>query len=123
MSVAEIGLLVLMFYGLLLKEKTSAKITNAIQIITTITICALACFTFSGKLTIIEFTASGLILAGTYFLTQKNFRLGWLIMLLSHLCAAYLGISKNQDFFAHFQIASAIVSFAGAIKTKSPSTA
>ena len=73
-------------------------------------------FAYNGLITMIELLSSFGMLWGTYFLTHKRVRWGWILYGVAHLLAARLGYQKDQDFFADFQLASAIVSFIGASK-------
>lgn len=115
-TVLEFGLIVLMGYGFLKRGKKNPKVETLIRLLIIVVMVALAFFAFSGLITIIELISSLGLLIGTYMLTHHKNRIGWLLYALGHSLAAILGYSKEQRFFADFQIASAIVSFVGALK-------
>lgn len=120
-TVLEIGLIVLMSYGFLHKDTgKNENVETAIRVVTGAVMLILACVVFTGTITIIEFVSSILMLAGTYLLTHNRKQLGWILYGIAHLAAVYLGYVKGQQFFADFQLASAIVSAAGAFLTKDP---
>lgn len=120
-TVLEIGLIVLMSYGFLHKDTTkNEKVETTIRVVTGVVMLVLACVVFSGAITIIEFVSSIFMLAGTYLLTHSKKRLGWILYGIAHLAAVYLGYAKGQQFFADFQLASAIVSAVGALIIKDP---
>ena len=77
----------------------------------------LAIFAFTGMMTVYEFTGAILMLLGTYYLTHRKEAVGWLLYGISHLFAAYVTNQKGQQFFADFQIASAVVSGIGFMLT------
>lgn len=114
----EFGLAVLMFYGFLAQSKKNTRIENMIRVITFIAMITMTYFAFSGMMTVYELLSSGGLLFGTYLLTHNKPVLGWILYCIAHGITAYLGYSKDQDFFADFQIASALVSIAGAIYSK-----
>lgn len=109
----EFGLIVLMGYGFFKSEERKPYVETAIRGVTAIVMFALTWFAFSGFITIIELFSSLGLLAGTYFLTHEKVRVGWLLYSMAHVLAAILGYYKEQQFFADFQIASAIVSLIG----------
>ena len=111
-TVLEIGLIVLMGYGYLIRNK-SKKIENFLYFTITAVMVLLIYFSFSERLTIYEFVSSAGLLFGTYFLTHEKKEFGWILYCISHLFAMYIGYIKNQIFFADFQLASAIVSVIG----------
>lgn len=109
-TILEVGLAVLMGYGFLMKEKKNPNTEKLIQFFIIVVMSLLAYLAFSGIMTIIEFSGAILMLLGTYYLTHNRLALGWFLYGVSHLFAAYVTILKNQQFFADFQIASAIIS-------------
>ena len=113
----EIGLVVLMGYGFIKKKRVNPAVETWIRLVTIVVMLTLAFFAFSGLITIVEFGSSLLLILGTFFLTHQNPRTGWILYSLAHLLAAYLGYCKKQLFFADFQVASAIVSLVGVMKT------
>jgi len=113
----EFGLIVLMGYGFFKKEKKNPQVEMAIRGVSLIVMLTLTIFAFRGFITIVELASSLGFLWGTYFLIHgKKIRAGWLLYVVGHVTAAYLGVSKHQSFFADFQIASAIASIVGAMK-------
>ncbi len=116
-TVLEFGLVILMGYGYWAKEETNSSVEKLIQklILTIMTI--LAIFAFTGMMTVYEFTGAILMLLGTYYLTHRKEAVGWLLYGISHLFAAYVTNQKGQQFFADFQIASAVVSGIGFMLT------
>ena len=109
-TVLEFGLIVLMGYGFWAKEETNLSVEKLIQIVIVVVMTVLVFFAFTGMMTVYEFTGAILMLLGTYFLTHRREALGWLLYGISHLFAAYVTNQKGQQFFADFQIASALVS-------------
>ncbi len=114
----EIGLVILMGYGFLKKDQTNKKVEWFIRLSLLTSMTVIAIFSFQGKLTSAEFGSSIFMLFGTYHLTHKAKRFGWLLYALAHCGAAYIGYAKLQNLFGDFQIASAIVCFAGVINSK-----
>ncbi len=114
----EFGLVALMLYGFLVKNKKNVKVENLIRGITVLAMCVMAYFAFTGMLTIYELLSSAGLLLGTYYLTHKRESLGWILYCIGHLLTAYLGYTKQQNLFADFQIASALVSLAGLMVEK-----
>ena len=112
----EIGLIVLMLYGYFVKQNKNIHIENTIRIVIILSMMAISYFAFAGLLTVFELISSAGLLFGTYYLTHNKTTLGWLLYCIGHLITAYIGYNKGQDFFADFQIASAIVSIMGIIK-------
>jgi len=116
-TVLEIGLIFLMGYAFVAKEK-NPKMEKAINAVIVIVMVTLTVFVFKGMMTVIEFLASTGLLFGTYFLTHKKIQLGWGFYILAHSLAAIVGYGAKQSFFADFQIASAIVSIAGVARER-----
>jgi hypothetical protein len=117
-TVLEVGLIILMGYGFI-KPKENNGLELAIRLTIAGIMLILSMFAFNGLLTIYELLSSAGLLFGTYFLTHSKVKLGWFISGLAHLLAMQLGYEKNQNFFADFQLASAIISFIGiTIKSK-----
>ncbi len=112
----EVGLIILMGYGFLKKDSKNPAMEMTIRLVTIAVMFALAFFAFSGLITVVELGSSLGLLLGTFFLTHRKLKTGWVLYVLGHLLAAYLGYHKGQQFFADFQIASAIVSFVGVMK-------
>ncbi len=112
----EFGLIALMVYAFLKKERKNPKVETWIRMITIMVMLALGYFAWSGLITIVELGSSLGLLLGTFLLTHQHPKAGWWLYALGHVLAAYLGYHKGQQFFADFQIASAIVSIAGALK-------
>lgn len=119
---AEIGLIILMFYGLFRDRAVGRNIQLTMIVVTLVTCLIIAIFASMGLLTWVEFIGSGFMLCAVYCLAQNNFsqvnirQLGWLLLGTSHFLIAYLGYQKDEIFFADFQIASALVSLVGIIK-------
>jgi hypothetical protein len=118
MATAEIGIIVLMLYGFFAKETPSEKVEWFVRIVAICTFIFIAYFTFSGILTIVECLASIFALFGVYLFTHKKEFIGWFFYCICHLLTVYMAYEKHQDFFEHFQIASAIVSMAGMVKVR-----
>lgn len=113
-TILEIGLIVLMGYGFLIIKK-QPRVERFIHGVIIILMVILSYFVFDGMLTIYEFISSIGMLVGTYFLTHERAMLGWLCYTVGHLLSVYVMYSKDQSFFADFQLASAIVSSVGFI--------
>jgi len=114
----EFGLIALMGYGFLVGTKKNLRIERLIHMIIFLVMAVFTYFAFNGMMTIYEFLGSAGLLLGTYFLTHDKRQLGWLLYCVAHLITAYLGYLKGQNFFADFQIASAIISIAGILQVK-----
>ncbi len=114
----EFGLVALMLYGFFVRDNKNTRIENLIRVITIIAMLAMTYFAFAGMMTIYELLSSAGLLFGTYYLTHNKIALGWALYCVGHLITAYLGYSKNQNFFADFQLASAMISIIGMIQTK-----
>lgn len=112
-TVFEIGLCVLMFYGLLKGADKSVKVELSIRIVTTALMLAVTTFAFRGDLVLLEFLASVSLMWGTYLLTTRYKRMAWALHILAHGCAALFADGIGQLFFRDMQIASAIVAVAG----------
>lgn len=113
--VLELGVMLLMAYGFWKRGKQSRFTEIMVRVVTTVVMLFLATFAFAGMITVVEFTSSVIFLFGTFFLLHGPIRIGWAMYFVAHVFSAYLGYTKEQDFFADFQVASAIVCFAGAI--------
>jgi len=113
----DAGLIVLMGYGYLVKTQKNSKVENLLRLVITLAMVVLAYFSFAGSMSIIEFLSASGLLFGTYFLTHKKVITGWLIYTLAHVLGAIIGYHVNQIFFADFQIASAIVTLTGMVKS------
>ena len=114
----EFGLVSLMLYGFLARNSKNTRVENLIRIVTILAMLAMTYFAFAGMMTIYELLSSAGLLFGTYFLTHNKVALGWTLYCIGHLVTAYLGYNKNQNFFADFQLASALVSIVGVIQVK-----
>ncbi len=112
----EVGLTVLMAYGLL-KTKTK-KIDNFINIGTGIFCFMLAYLSFTGILTITEFAASIGSLLGIYFLAHNKNRTGWFIWNITHIVIIYVTLSKQQYIFSLYQTFCLIVAIVGLVRSK-----
>ncbi|MDP1760260.1 MAG: hypothetical protein Q8L01_02305 [Candidatus Woesebacteria bacterium] len=117
-TILEAGLIVLMGYGFLKTEKENRSVENLIRVALALLMLTLAFQTFKGFLTIVELAGALLMLWGTFLLTHKSETLGWFIYGLAHLCSTYIGYEKGQQTFLDFQIASAIVCFAGSMRKR-----
>lgn len=115
-TVLEVGLVILMGYGYWRKQDVDVRVEWLIRIAIMVVMAFLTYFVFRGFLTIMEFVGSVLMLWGTYFLTHGKMWWGWVIYGASHVFAAIVGYGAAQPFFAHFQIASAMVAVAGIVK-------
>ena len=114
--ILEVGLVVLMGYGFLYQgSRRNKKVERLLHYTIAIIMMTLTYFVFSGLMTVIEFAGSITMLSGTYYLTHDKMRLGWAIYGVSHIFVIILAYHVNQLFFAHFQIASAIVALVGSI--------
>lgn len=113
----EAGIILLMGYGFIKKEKTKTTAEWIIRLTILISMLVITIFAFQGQLTIFEFISSLSFMFGTYWLTHKKEIWGWLLFLAAHIISCHIGYSKNQNMFADFQIASAIVCLTGVIKT------
>ena len=115
-TVLEVGLVVLMGYGFLhRRSRRNKKVERVLHYTIAIIMTVLAYFVFSGLMTMIEFVGAVTMLSGTYYLTHNKMRLGWAVYGVSHIFVIILAIYANQMFFAHFQMASAIVALVGVI--------
>lgn len=113
-TVLEIGIMILMGYGFWKKDEKNPKVEFLIRLVILVVMVTLTFFVFSGLISIAELTSSLFFLFGTFFLTHRKERLGWVLYCVAHIFSSYVGYKKDQDFFADFQVASAIVCFAGA---------
>ena len=111
----EFGLIALMGYGFLVKNHKSKLIENFIYSVITLVMLTLTYFIFSGAMTVYEFVSSVGLLFGTYFLTHEKTKFGWACYSLRHLISVYIMYDKDQQFFADFQLASAVVAMVGVI--------
>lgn len=114
----EFGLVVLMLYGFLKKDRGNNRTETWIRIVIFLSMIVMTYFAFTGMMTIYELLSSTGLLFGTYFLTHDKKSLGWILYCIGHCITAHLGYNKDQDFFADFQIASAIVSVVGVIQSQ-----
>lgn len=114
--VLEIGLVILMTYGFLKKKEAKRGAENRIRGVIVIVMFLMFLFCFNGSMTLAEFISGLGMLFGTYFLTRRRMVVGWALYVCAHALCAWIGYEKGQDFFYHFQIASAIVSLTGLIK-------
>ncbi len=114
LAILEIGLVVLMTYRFIAKEKTNKLIENSLGIITGIFILVLTFITTEGVMTWSQFFGAFGMLIGTYFLIsarQVQFekislqeRLGWLFYGFGHLFTSYIGYQKHEWIFFVFQV-------------------
>ena len=111
----EFGLIALMGYGFLVKNQKSKLIENLIYSVITIVMLTIQYFIFSGMMTVYEFISSAGLLFGTYFLTHEKSNWGWACYCVGHLISVYIMYDKDQQFFADFQLASAVVAMVGVI--------
>ena len=116
--IADFGLVTIMLYGFFIRDKKNDRAENLIRFATLFSMLLMTYFAFSGLMTLCEFLSSTIMLCGAYFLTHNKMSIGWTLALISHLLAAYLGYQKDQNFFADFQIASAMIAFVGIIQNK-----
>ena len=110
------GFAILTWHGFRTKGTRSTQVAMRLRWVTTTIMGVLACFTFSGLMTVVELAAALLGLWGAYFLTGEYVRVGWMAWSVGHVLTWLLFAEKGQDFFAHFQLASAIIAVAGAYK-------
>jgi hypothetical protein len=113
----EFGLIVLMGYGVVKKAEKNPAVETRIRLVTIGVMLVLAYFAWTGLITIVELGSSLGLLLGTFFLTHSKPTTGWLLYVVGHSLAAYLGYYKEQQLFADFQVASAIVSIVGVMGT------
>ena len=116
-AVLDAGLVVLMGYGFFAKAQKNQKVENVLHLVIILAMFSLGYFAFSGVMTVVQFFSSALLLMGTYLLTHQKTSWGWILYAISHVLAAIVGYKVGQMFFADFQIASAIISIAGLIKS------
>ena len=112
-SALDCGLIILMAYGFFKKEKKNPTIEMFIRITVAIIMTVLLFAAFAGIIGVLEFISSLGLMFGTYWLTHKKVKIGWIAYITAHIFGIIVGYSHNQITFADFQIASAIVCFAG----------
>ena len=115
-TVLEVGLVILMSYGFFKKDEKKPKTEMIIRLVTVVVMLIQTGLAFKGMITIVELSSSLGLVVGTFFLTHQKIKAGWILYGIGHILTAILGYNKGQQFFADFQIASAIVSFIGCIK-------
>ncbi|MCK9408025.1 MAG: hypothetical protein WCX28_10025 [Bacteriovoracaceae bacterium] len=115
--IVQVGILAAMVYGFL---KPSKKIIFELptRLIIAAVVMTLAVFVMNGSLALPKSIVSIGLLLGNYFLTQSNFRIGWILLGLSNAFSAYFGYSNGHVFFADFQMATAVVAFIGVISQR-----
>ncbi len=119
-AVLEVGLVILMGYGYWKKKEVNVRVEWLIRTAIMLVMAVLTYFVFRGLMTVVEFTASILMLWGTYFLTHRRMFVGWYIYGVAHIFSTMVGVSAEQPFFADFQIASAMVALFGAWQNQDP---
>ncbi len=117
-TVLEVGLVVLMGYGAFPEKWKGYKTERMIYLVIVVVMVFFTWFAFSGKLTVFETIASIGLVVGTYLLTHHRQQFGWVAYCIAHIAASYVGYQKDQEFFADFQVASAIVSLFGFWKVR-----
>ena len=117
-TVLEFGLVILTLYAFFKGKNKKPRTEFFIRLVIVIAMVIMTIFAFAGKMTMYELAGSILLLFGTYYLSHEKKSLGWALSGIAHVLTAYLGYYKNQQFFADFQIASALVSLAGTIGIK-----
>jgi hypothetical protein len=115
-TVLEVGLVILMGYGFFKKEEKNPRVETTIRVVTIAVMLIQTTLAFKGMITIVELGSSLGLVIGTFLLTHQKVKAGWILYGIAHILAAVLGYNKGQQFFADFQIASALVSFVGCIK-------
>jgi hypothetical protein len=114
----EFGLIVLMGYGFFKGNKKNPKVERTIQVFTVLAMSMMTIFAFSGFITLIELGSSLGLLAGAYFLTHSQIRLGWFVNAIAHLLGIILGWEKGAYVFVFFQALSVIISIMGTVRKK-----
>ncbi len=117
-TVFEVGITAIMVYGALKGEQKRPRVELALAIATLVTMSVLTFFVMTGLLTVLEFVGSVIGLAGMYCMAHDQRKYGWPLCAVSHICTAVVMHDKHQDFFAAFQVASAMVSYVGYEKCK-----
>lgn len=116
-TVLEFGFATLMWYGYRKSSKESSARTEMwIRGVLTAVMALLTYFLFHGFMTVLEFVSTLFALWGAYLLTGIHVRWGWGIWSIGHFLSTIVCEDKGQVFFAHFQLASAILTGAGVLK-------
>lgn len=118
----EIGLVILFAYGLL-RNARNQKMEGMIRLAVGVVMSILAYLAWQGLMTAVEWISATLMLGGTYLFLRGHNRWAWGTYVLSHAMAAWMGLGKDQEFFAIFQIASSLVSVIGLVLNIDPSAA
>ncbi len=111
----EIGLTVLMLYGLM-KNKTR-RVENIITVFTGLLCIFLGYLSLSGFLTVLELVSSIIPLLAIYFLTNNKNKLGWMCMVATCLITTYVVFEKGQFVFAVYQIISLLLAIYGLVRS------
>lgn len=112
----EAGFAALMGYRLLRHGEVNRRVEISVRTALTAAMAFLAYFLFEGSVTLVECVAALLSLWAMYFLTHDYVRQGWATLIVAHVLAAIVFDSKGQEFFTHFQIASAFLAIGGVVK-------
>jgi hypothetical protein len=109
----ELGFFCILIFGLLNHSGTNAN--KKVLYILMIGLMALL-FVILKNSTWIEFLISTLFILAIYFLANKNWNLGWTLMLIGHVFMAYFTFEQKQTFFASMQVCSIFVALFAIIK-------
>lgn len=120
--VLDAGLVILMSYAYLKKDKKNPQTENAIRLVIGFVMFLMTMFVFQGLMTTIELVTALGSLVSTYCLAQKKIRVGWLVAFFSHTLSWFLARGKAQMVLAWFQVGSALVALAGVSNIKGEET-
>ncbi len=113
----EVGLVILMGYGLV-KNKTT-RIEDLINLFTGVLCLILAYLSFVGLLTMFEMISSVSALLGIYFLAHNKDKLGWSIWIATYLMTTWVVYEKGQMVMVVYQLFSLILAVYGLNKSYS----
>lgn len=123
LSVAEIGLTVLMTYRFFAGEKTNVSVERFLGVATSVVIIILTIVAGLGIMTLAQFGGAFGMLAGTYLLVStkqqvaETFalkeRIGWLLYGAGHFFTSYVGYQKHEWIFFIFQAWQMMLCFGG----------
>lgn len=108
--ILNVGLIILMGYGFLKKNKTSPNVEMLIRLVTIVVMVILTFSAWSGLTTAVELVSSVGLFIGTFFLTHNRAKTGWILYCVGHATAIHIGYCTHQWIFLVSQIASVIVS-------------
>ncbi len=120
-TIAEIGIFILMLYGFIVNKPVAERLQ---QIIIGITILALVLvfifFTSPGLAEVIECIAAIFLVFGNYALNNKRKPAGWALFSLCSFCTAYVVYARapSHQLFIHAQIFLATICLIGFAKRR-----